>query len=255
LSLSGDYLGAAAIYEACSAQFPDDDYSLHYAAWNRWQAGERTTTLIAKYQEAVSRNPTNPWWNQRHLAALITLGQFDLARREWRTALNRIDPDGQQAESPWLFENLHVPVASAWNRVRCWHDALKTLGAPGKRFAHHREVKELTEQIAQTEAQVWSQLYGWLAAHSDPRWRQARTLVDKLRDQVGSLPVPSATTGEDDAPVLEWSLDDAVVVLEFGSAELLWSASDRKRPSDGGELTGNSLPPNLINWLNRISRV
>lgn len=254
-----DYVGAAEVYEACARRFTNDDYSAHYAAWNRWLAGERTHAVSDQLGRAVLLAPRHTWWNARHIEALIELGAFSEARAAWARALLHIDPDGSRSRSSEsLLRDLYLQVADAWVRKDCWHDALKTLGRLAEVFKYDTGMKETLARIEQARAKVWGKLWAWVRRKPTAEWTRASALLERLEQEVDGLPVPSLGEAEEGAPSLTWSSDDALLTLQLERErpELYWYAADRRQQ---GSVDGTSpdvvLTAELRGWLTRISHV
>ncbi len=256
--IARDFEGSAAVYEECVRKFPDDDYAAHYAGYNLVRAARRDDKKALSYfSKAVELAPENPWWNHRYIAALIDSGQFTEARGAWKQALAAIDPDGAVTNSStWLVENLFVPVARAWVRKGCWRDAWRVIVGIQAQFMEHHEMRELDSGIQRQAKEERGRLQTWIDGHAEPEWRAASATLKKLESLVEDLPTPAATTGEVNAPVLAWSLDEILVELEFQPANTMsWYARERSAAKgEGGDVTDGVLSAQLLAWLARVAR-
>jgi tetratricopeptide (TPR) repeat protein len=252
-----DYGAAAALYEACLQRFPHDNYALHYGAWNRWKNKENSPAVAARFKQAVEQAQGNPWWSQRYLASLIDLGRYSEARSAWKQSLGHIDPDGSKAMAgPWLVENFHLPVAKAWLRAGCWHDALRTLGALRTRFGI-AALKELVAQIESVRDEERRLAFAWLKKHPGPQWSSAANVLTALQNQHSMLASPALTEGEGGSASLTWSQDEVVVTVELSrDGKAYWFAMERKNATEAvdGEWEPNTpCPKQLDAWLARLS--
>ncbi len=252
-----DYEAAAAVYEECARRFPDDDYAVHYAAFNLARTQKRDETKIVTYfARAVELAPENPWWNHRFITSLIEAGHFTKARRSWKRALSAIDPDGAlTSSSTWLFENLFEPVARAWLKKGCWRDARRVVGGLQTQIKELGAMRELISAIERQAHDERGQLQTWIDGHTEPQWRTASRTLQRLEVLVADLPTPAATTGDANAAVLAWSLDEVLVELEFAVGSFSWYARARSAATgEGGEAQPDAPSPELLTWLERVAR-
>jgi tetratricopeptide (TPR) repeat protein len=110
-----DYVGAADVYRACTEKFPDDDYAWHYYSWNLDQLGRKSSEVEKGFRRAVSLNESNRWWNSRLVTFLISQARFQEAEKEWRAALDRLDPNRALVhEDEGLAWHVHRWVVEEW---------------------------------------------------------------------------------------------------------------------------------------------
>ena len=110
-----DYAAAARVYQACVDRFPEDDYTWHYLGFNLERAYRFSSRSRQAFSQAVNLNPEHPWWNSRLITNLIGSGCSTEADVEWRSAIERVDPERTQVRSsPWLAHQLHLWVSRAW---------------------------------------------------------------------------------------------------------------------------------------------
>ncbi len=118
-SLSVDhhqYVEAAKLFQKCLDRFDRRDaYSWHYLGFNLDRAGIRRKDAEYAFREAVKLRPDHPWYNGRLVTFLIEQARFRAAEEEWNSALERMDPDGENiVQSPWLAKQAHRWVVKAW---------------------------------------------------------------------------------------------------------------------------------------------
>lgn len=98
----------------------------------------------------------------------------------------------------------------------------------------------------------------WVAQRHEAEWRASWWVLECLEAQVTLLPVPAATYGENDVPVLAWSLPHCYVELEFISpSSIHWYARDNETErSEAGEIAAEDAAsePHLHVWLERLAR-
>lgn len=258
-----NFEGASAVYGACLEQFPDDDYALHYRAYNQQRAhGRVTPEVLQGYDEAVEKAPENPWWNSRKITALIEAKRPIEARRAWARAIERIDPEGTRLETdPWLASHLHYWVVKAWFDSGAWCTARSILERIPEDIMvevirARPDLAQMQSQISEVEAREWSDFYAWLdQKQSDEAWRPVAAIVEALRDKVLGLPPPMAGEGED-GPNLVWSRPGVYVELEvLGADSVDWFAHDRLDDRrDGTDEPVSWANESLIQWLEQARR-
>lgn len=116
LSRKGHYADAAKVFQQCIALTNGkDSYSLHYYAFNLDRTGMDAGESERAFRKAVDEDPSNPWWNSRLVTFLIGQARFLDARREWQSALGRLDESGDRVRNePWLALHVHRWVAMEW---------------------------------------------------------------------------------------------------------------------------------------------
>ncbi|MHB8872434.1 MAG: tetratricopeptide repeat protein [Myxococcaceae bacterium] len=116
LSFAGAHRAAAEVYRKSLERFGGKDaYAQHYLGFNLDRAGTEPAAAEVAFREAIDLDPGNPWWNGRLVTSLIGHAQFLAARREWRNALTRVDPDGERVgKDDWLGRHMHRWVVEAW---------------------------------------------------------------------------------------------------------------------------------------------
>ena len=117
-------------------------------------------------------------------------------------------------------------------------------------------MRELDSAIQRQAKEERGRLQTWIDGHAEPEWRTASATLKKLESLVDELPTPAATTGEANAPVLAWSLDEILVELEFQPANTMsWYARERSTAKgEGGDVTDGVLSAQLLAWLARVAR-
>jgi len=148
------YLAAAELYQECIERFDRSDaYSWHYLGYNLDRAGVRRKEAERAFRKAVELRPEHPWYNGRLVTFLIGQARFRAAQDEWRSALERMDPDGEYvAESPWLAQEVHRHVVKAWLRfgeVRRAREVLDDI--PAESFLEEQWYQNLRESVEDAE--------------------------------------------------------------------------------------------------------
>ena len=261
-----DYMAAAQVYSECLEHFPDDDYALHYRAYNHQRAvGQVTAKVLVDYEEAIERVPDNPWWNSRKITALIEARRPVEARRAWARAIEAIDPEGERLEGdPWLFSHFHYWVARAWLESGAWCTArsildlapLEVIESLDRR--RNIEVAAMRQRIEEAERREWARFETWMGKQckqSAQPWQSASTIVTQLRARIPNLPPPIADDGED-GPCLTWSRPGVYVELEVLERGLVdWFARDRVDDRrDGVDDAVSWNDDRLLRWLEQASR-
>jgi hypothetical protein len=255
-----DFAAAAVVYDACARRFPDDDYALHYRAYNHHKAAGRVTPqILADYQQAVDRVEDNPWWNSRLITALIAANRPIEARRKWAEAIDKIDPEGTLLErDPWLATHLHYWVAKAWLDSGAWCTARSILAVIPDHIlagvARERvEIERMQAQISEAAQTSWREFDAWLEQQTSPQWAPVAGIVAQLRNEVPDLPPPIAQAGED-GPNLAWSRPGVYVEVEFVDGGLVdWFARDRIDDRRDGAEAAPWSDGDLIQWLERAA--
>lgn len=86
-------------------------YALQYRAFNRERARGVDRSVEEDYREAVTLEPTNPWWNRRYIMSLLARGKVDEARTALSTAVEHIRDSNDEA---WLARNFYTGIVRAF---------------------------------------------------------------------------------------------------------------------------------------------
>lgn len=247
LSLAGDYAGAATVYAECIKKFgPSDSYAQHYFGFNIDRAGGNPDTAEAALRAAVDHERDNPWWNARLITFLIEHARYLAATREWREALERVDPTGERVASDgWLAHHFHYWVVEAWleeGQIELARDAFDAIPADivldspnlcrlEERLLDAEEAHVLGESVYPASIPVGDR---WIAPRS-PLPERSVSGARRLAWYPGRV-----IDTHDDAVMIVFatpSPDPAarrVKVRELTAAD--WSASARSRPEGFFEL-------------------
>lgn len=151
LSWSGAYAEATELYRRCVRQDPDDAYAWHYLGFNLDKEGTDRGATEHAFEQAVSLQSGNPWWNARWITWLIGQVRYADAERAWEDALGHIDPSGTRND-PWLVHHFYRHVIAAWlgcgevGRARAALEALpKKLRASGEALALEAVIVDFEE--------------------------------------------------------------------------------------------------------------
>jgi len=256
-----DFVAAVQVYSECLERFPDDDYALHYRAYNSQRATNQITAeILADYNSAIERSPDNPWWNSRKITALIKARRPVEARRAWARAIESIDPEGEQLETdPWLFSHLHYWVAQAWLESGAWCTARSILHLVPKEAtlpnSRRSKVQRMLQQIEIAQQREWERFESWLSKETAESWRPVSEIIRRLRTRIPDLPPPIADEGED-GPSLVWSRPGVYVGVEvLGPDSVDWFARDRVDDRrDGVDEAVTWDDDRLMRWLEQASR-
>lgn len=189
------YEQAARVFRELLNRVPgeQDNYGLHYYAYNLDRAGREPLTAERYYRRAVEGDAANPWWNGRYISFLTARGRFEPALTAWNAALEAIDPDGGRSGGDWLPFNFHKHVIKAAlesGDLELADAAQRSVRAPAsdeevfrmlaEEIAAAREVRRLGEALfpADVPVQKW-----WIPRLLVPRpgetfsnWRAGRVL-------------------------------------------------------------------------------
>lgn len=253
--VSQDYAGAASVYRTCSERFPDDDYAWHYYAYNLARSGRKGPEVEKAYRTAVGLAEENPWWNSRLVTFLSADGQPNASHREWRAAIERVDPDGEIVRANmWLARHFHRWVFREWagsGRAK-WAGEVygllpERIRATGAwRFLHRQQDgarRDWASFLANLESRL--QVSEEMANHVRRHWVAIADLV------VGEMPLPMVDLTADGASVqIAWSYRNVLLEIEVhASGTLEWFAKDR---SAGTFEEGNVLDDRTKAWLESV---
>jgi len=252
------YNAAADVYRACAVAFPQDDYAWHYHAWNLQRGRGAVREVERAYRRAVEIAPENPWWNARLVTFLAVSGQPQESRREWQSAVERVDPEGTQARSgPWLSQNFHLQVCREWIRsgrstwaqevVRLvplpqrsrgpWKFFARRISEGDRRLVEYLSSLERRHDLTGTHAQYIHRCWAWMKA--------------SLGEE---LPLPMAEpTADGERFQFAWSYRSVLVEVEvLPTGGVQWFAKDRLTDAAaGGESTIGQTDAELIAWLRK----
>ncbi len=254
-----DFGAAARVYKQCVSQFPEDDYSWHYWAFNLHRARGATRDVDRGYRKAIELNVENPWWNRRLVEFLIREGALEAARDEWRLALDRVDPDGTQVRrSPWLAYNFHLGVCRAWMSTGRHRAASSVLGLVPRQL-RKRGALAFLERRVEKGLGSWDRYLRKLnedALVGQQLARHVRWWWETLSETVQLPPPLAELTADEERFQLAWSYDAVLLELEIrrdGTME--WFAKNRQSDvaADGELERHGSLGADLTGWLERIS--
>lgn len=106
-----DYSAAVAVFERALRESPDDDYAMHYLAYNLEKCGKEDPRVEALYRDALVRAPQNVFWHQRYVRFLIRQARDREARLAWLQAVAQTRQRGEP-DNVRYFEDLHWAVAN-----------------------------------------------------------------------------------------------------------------------------------------------
>ena len=248
---------SAAVYKGCTDAFPEDDYAWHYFAWNLHRARGATIEVEAAYRRAVEIAPENPWWNARLVTFLAATGQPRESREAWKSAVERVDPEGEQVRvGPWLSNNFHLWVCREWIRAgrpawaahvlrlvpasqrkaRLWKFFAQRISEGDRRLVEYLsslERRGLSSEHAHAARRCWA----WLKSTSGPE-----------------LPLPMAEpTADGERFQFAWSYRSLLLEVEvLSDGAIYWFGKDRLtgNATDGRARLGD---PNadLTSWLRK----
>lgn len=87
-----------------------NDYGHHYLGFNLQVLGRDPDRSETHYRRAIELNPTFVWWRARYVRFLVVLGRVNEARSAWDDAQDACV--GADRPEAWVYENLHLPVAT-----------------------------------------------------------------------------------------------------------------------------------------------
>lgn len=94
----------------------------------------------------------------------------------------------------------------------------------------------------------------WLQTQGPPPWEVVQALWASIERDLPDLPLPVAGPGEEGRAQLAWSLADHYLEIEVsGDARIFWYARDLGAGSSESGEGGVPLPPQLRDWLERLS--
>jgi tetratricopeptide (TPR) repeat protein len=106
-----DYRAAADVFEQALRLDPDDDYAMHYLAYNLEKLGRERDRVEKLYRGALDRARDNVWWHQRYVRFLIGQARDRDARLAWLDAVAQTRQRGEP-DNLRYFEHLHWAVAN-----------------------------------------------------------------------------------------------------------------------------------------------
>ncbi|MBL8718207.1 MAG: hypothetical protein JNL79_19660 [Myxococcales bacterium] len=226
------YAASARVFERVLTDLdPDDNYALHYFAFNLDRAGLRRVDAEESFRKAVEGDPSNAWWNARYVSFLTERAKLDAASRAFQAALENVDPDGELSGGSWLPYQLHLHVIRA--ALECSHldlaeRALDAVKAPASGDAKFKALRDQLLFLRETRRLREALFPPWVAPAD---WWQPRL----LRGREGLTNVRFGRVVE---------VDDELVVLALaakGSAVTYhdltrgdWSALSRGVPPVAG---------------------
>ncbi len=105
-----EHRGAVTIFQFAVRLDPTHAYSHHYLAFNLDWLAEEAENVEKHYQEAITLEPTHPWWWSRWISYLATRGRFRDAKSCWHRAIDALSVS--EGLSPdWIYLSLHRWVA------------------------------------------------------------------------------------------------------------------------------------------------
>jgi hypothetical protein len=95
-------------YDRALVHDPDDAYAHHYRAYNLDILADDPAPVEVGYRRALALSGVHVWYHGRFISFLVTCGRPREAHDAWDDALRALDG---LRHHPWLFRELHRPVA------------------------------------------------------------------------------------------------------------------------------------------------
>lgn len=256
-----DYSAAAQVYRSCVERFPEDDYAWHYLGFNLDRGGASDDRVLEAYRRAVKLNPEHPWWNGRLVTRLIASGRSADAQSEWRSTVERIDPDGTQVRAgEWLANQLHLWVCRAWLRAGQPDRARAVLELVPRKFTARGPLNLLRQRVLAGSLQArWTQFLSELegrcrltTAHADA----VRSWWASLEQLEPVLPLPVAHRTSEGEFQFAWSYTSLLLEVDIDQeGNAYWYGKDRETgESEEGTVNAQRVSDNLRSWLEKAAR-